>query len=232
MAKHPLEIHRFFKDKGIEFIQFTPIVERLPNSTSRTHGLLLAGPAALDRVEEEIRGTPWTVDAEEYGDFLIAIYGEWVRHDVGKVFVMNFEWALNAWIGNNMRKHSVLLIVSITLILGLIHFLGSVPGNAGGKDEIDRGVNSALEELYNKYPAARDLSKNAKAVLVFPEIIKDGFVEGGLYGEGTLRKGSKTVGYYNTVAASYGLQAGLQKYGHALFFITNSAIAYLDRING
>jgi len=85
---------------AIRFSPLAPIVERLPDSTSRTHGLRLAGPAALDQVEEEIRVTPWTVDAEEYGDFLIAIYGEWVRHDVGKVFVMNFERALNAWIGN------------------------------------------------------------------------------------------------------------------------------------
>jgi len=44
--------------------------------------------------------TSWTVMPEEYGDFLIAIYEEWVRHDVGTVFVMNFEWALNAWVGN------------------------------------------------------------------------------------------------------------------------------------
>jgi len=100
-AKHPLEIYRFFKDQGIEFIQFAPIVERLPDKVSLTHGLRLAGPAALDREEEQTGVTPWTVDAEAYGDFLIAIYEEWVRHDVGKIFVMNFEWALNAWIGNS-----------------------------------------------------------------------------------------------------------------------------------
>jgi uncharacterized protein len=99
-VKYPLEIYRFFRDQGIEFIQFAPIVERLPDEVSRTHGLRLAGPAALDRVAEETRVTPWTVDAEAYGDFLIAIYEEWVRYDVGKIFVMNFEWALNAWIGN------------------------------------------------------------------------------------------------------------------------------------
>ena len=55
---------------------------------------------------------------------------------------------------------------------------------------------------------------------------------GGLYGEGALREGSKTVGYYNTVAASYGLQAGIQKYGYALFFMTDAAFAYLDRSDG
>ena len=99
-AKHPLDVYRFFKDKAVEFIQFTPIVERMPDARSSQLGLRLAGPAALDKEGAETEVTPWTVVPEEYGDFLIAVYEEWVRHDVGKVFVMNFEWALNAWIGN------------------------------------------------------------------------------------------------------------------------------------
>jgi len=99
-AKHPLDVYRFFKDKAVEFIQFTPIVERMPDARCSQLGLRLAGPAALDKEGAETEVTPWTVVPEEYGDFLIAVYEEWVRHDVGKVFVMNFEWALNAWIGN------------------------------------------------------------------------------------------------------------------------------------
>jgi uncharacterized protein len=63
-------------------------------------GLRLAGPAVLDKKDQQGDVTAWSVLPEEYGDFLIAIYEEWVRHDVGTVFVMNFEWALNAWIGN------------------------------------------------------------------------------------------------------------------------------------
>lgn len=99
-AAKPLEIYRFLKDAGVEFIQFTPIVERLPYAHSAQMGLHLAAPALLDGENEETRVTPWSVVPEEYGDFLIAVYEEWVRHDVGKVFVMNFEWALNAWLGN------------------------------------------------------------------------------------------------------------------------------------
>ena len=71
-----------------------------PIRSRATAGLRLAGPAALDRRDQQGDVTPWSVIPEEYGDFLIAIYEEWVRHDVGTVFVMNFEWALNAWIGN------------------------------------------------------------------------------------------------------------------------------------
>lgn len=99
-AYKPLEVYRFFKEQGVEFIQFTPVIERMPDQTALNHGLSLAMPAVLDHDEPNVRVTPWTVEPEAYGDFLIAIYEEWVRKDVGKIFVMNFEWALNAWIGN------------------------------------------------------------------------------------------------------------------------------------
>jgi len=99
-ARRPLDVYNFLKDEGVEFIQFAPIVERLPDEKSRKHGLRLAGPAALYREEPQAEVTPWTVIPEDYGDFLIAVYEEWVRNDVGRVFIMNFEWALNAWIGN------------------------------------------------------------------------------------------------------------------------------------
>ncbi len=99
-AAKPLEVYRFFRDAGVEFVQFTPIVERPTDAQSTGQGLRLAKPAALDRVDEQAEVTPWSVGPEAYGDFLIGVFEEWIRHDVGKVFVMNFEWALNAWIGN------------------------------------------------------------------------------------------------------------------------------------
>lgn len=99
-AKQPLDVYRFFKNEGIEFIQFAPIVERMPDPVSLENGLRFAGPAALDKEEEQAQVTPWSVIPEEYGEFLIAIYEDYIRNDVGKTFVMNFEWALNAWIGN------------------------------------------------------------------------------------------------------------------------------------
>ena len=98
-ARQPLEVYRFFKEQGVEFIQFVPIVERPPAAAEQALGLSLAGPADLGREEPNAAVTPWSVLPEEYGDFLIAIYEEWVRHDVGTTFVMNFEWALNAWLG-------------------------------------------------------------------------------------------------------------------------------------
>ena len=100
-ARQGLEVYRFLRDHGVEFIQFSPVVERMPDVCSAQHGLKLACPASLDKTEPQTEVTPWSVIPEEYGDFLIAIYEEWVRHDVGRVFVMNFEWALNAWMGNS-----------------------------------------------------------------------------------------------------------------------------------
>ena len=98
--RKPLDVYRFLRGQGVEFIQFSPVVERLPDARSQALGLRLAGPALLDQPETQTGVLPWSVSPEGYGDFLIAIYEEWVRNDVGTTFVMNFEWALNAWIGN------------------------------------------------------------------------------------------------------------------------------------
>jgi lipid-binding SYLF domain-containing protein len=98
--------------------------------------------------------------------------------------------------------------------------------------EINRDVDIALNKLYQTTPAARKMANIAKGILVFPSIIKGGFIIGGQYGEGALRVGSKTSGYYRTVAASYGLQAGAQSFGYALFFLTDADLRYLKSSAG
>jgi lipid-binding SYLF domain-containing protein len=97
---------------------------------------------------------------------------------------------------------------------------------------INRDASAALAKLYREVPAARRLAQRAKAVLIFPSVVKGGLIVGGQYGEGVLRKGGKTVGYYNIAAASYGLQAGAQRFGYALFFMTDSALSYLEKSDG
>lgn len=98
--------------------------------------------------------------------------------------------------------------------------------------EIDRKVDSAIQKLYASSPTAKELSTVAKGMLVFPDIIKGGLIIGGQYGKGALRVDGKTVGYYNTAAASYGLQAGVQSFGYAMFFMTDSALQYLKNSSG
>ena len=98
--------------------------------------------------------------------------------------------------------------------------------------KINRDVKSALQKLYTKTPSAKMLGEHAKAILVFADITKGGFIMGSQYGEGALIRDGKIVGYYNTVAVSYGLQAGIQKYGYALFLMTESVLTYLDKSDG
>ena len=132
----------------------------------------------------------------------------------------------------NMLKYIRLLGVFFVMVFAAAIMMGPQPVTAATAAEIDSDVNSSLQKLYDRTPAAKELSKVAKGILVFPGIIKGGLIIGGQYGEGALRKEGKTVGYYNTVAASYGLQAGVQKFGYALFFLTDSALQYLEKSDG
>jgi len=106
------------------------------------------------------------------------------------------------------------------------------PALAASAAAIDRDVSKALKTLYANNAAAKSLGAKAAAILVFPSIVKGGFMVGGQYGEGALRKGGKTAGYYNSAAASYGFQAGIQKFGYALFFMTPSALSYFEKTSG
>ena len=98
--------------------------------------------------------------------------------------------------------------------------------------ELDADVAETLKELYASTPAARTLGASAKAILVFPGVVKAGFIGGAQTGEGALRVGGRTAAYYRTTAVSYGLQAGVQKFGYALFFMTDNALESLDRTGG
>jgi uncharacterized protein len=99
-AKHPLQVYDFFKAEGVKFIQFLPIVERMPGSVASRLGLNLAPPPELDAKEPHALA-PWTVEPETLGDFFISIFDEWVRQDVGRIFVMNFEWTLHSYLGGD-----------------------------------------------------------------------------------------------------------------------------------
>ncbi|MBL6751717.1 MAG: lipid-binding SYLF domain-containing protein [Nevskia sp.] len=99
-------------------------------------------------------------------------------------------------------------------------------------EDLNRDAAQALQNLYKANPVAADISKHAKAVLVFPNIVKAGLVFGGSYGEGVLTKGGAFAGYFNSVSASWGLQAGAQSYGYAVFLMTHKAVKYLDKSDG
>ena len=126
--------------------------------------------------------------------------------------------------------YTTILICGMVLFAGL--FVNPNPAESASAAEINRNAKNALEKLYTDTPSAKILGEKARAILVFPAITKGGFIVGGQFGEGVLMKNGKTAAYYSTVSVSYGLQAGIQKYGYVLFFMTDSAHAYLDRSDG
>jgi lipid-binding SYLF domain-containing protein len=122
------------------------------------------------------------------------------------------------------------ILVVLAVMLGA--FAIPQPAVAASAAEIDRDAGQALENLYAQSPSAKMMGAKATGILVFPGIVKGGFIVGGQFGEGALIKAGNPVAHYNTVAASYGLQAGLQKYGYALFFMTDTALKWLDKSDG
>ena len=94
----------------------------------------------------------------------------------------------------HLRGFALMMVIACILVLPL----SSIAGSASA---INREVDAAIQNLYEKIPTAKDFSKTAKGILVFPNVVKAGFIIGAQYGEGALRKGGKTVAYYNTVAA-------------------------------
>jgi lipid-binding SYLF domain-containing protein len=108
----------------------------------------------------------------------------------------------------------------------------SLSALAASAADLNRDSEKALKALYAKVPAAKKLGEKAHAVLVFPSVTKAGFGIGGQYGEGAMIKRGKVVGYYNTTGASFGLQAGAQKYGYAMFFMNDAALSALDKTEG
>jgi lipid-binding SYLF domain-containing protein len=97
---------------------------------------------------------------------------------------------------------------------------------------LDRDSRTALAKLYKADPVAQRLGESAKGILVFPSIVKAGFMFGGQLGEGALLKNGGTAGYYSSVAASYGLQAGVQVFGYALFFMDTASLASFESGSG
>ncbi len=139
---------------------------------------------------------------------------------------------------NTVQKDSPIkvsknLLPSFTLIVFLVSLVFTIPQvMADTAADIDADVDAALNRLYRSNSAAKNISEVAKGVLVFPAIIKGGFIIGGQYGKGALRLDGKTTRYYQTASASFGLQAGAQSFGYAMFFMTDSGLDYLRSSDG
>lgn len=120
------------------------------------------------------------------------------------------------------------------LTLGLLAWLLVAPFGElrAAEQSVEKNSENALKKLYAQQESAEILSQKAKAILVFPNIFKAGFIGGAHYGEGVLFRAGKAEGRYRSVAGSFGLQAGVQVFGYALFLMTDKALEYLDRSDG
>jgi len=111
--------------------------------------------------------------------------------------------------------------------------VGQSPGSTTSKrQEINSGVDAALSRMYAQVPGSRELVSRARGVLVFPKVLQAGFVVGGEFGEGALRTGGTTQGYYNLVSGSFGLQAGAQSKTVVFLFMTDDALKAFQQRQG
>jgi len=133
-----------------------------------------------------------------------------------------------------MRFHVVKIAMTAAIAIVAVAFnvLSPAAALAASASEIDRSATQSLTSLYKHTPGAKELADKAVAVLVFPKIVKGGFIIAGQFGDGALRKNGKSVAYYRSLAASYGFQAGVQAYGYVLFFMDDASLRYLDKSEG
>lgn len=125
---------------------------------------------------------------------------------------------------NSIISNLFIVLICLTIL--------SLNAFADTAEEIDIKSKAALDSLYESSPGAQTLAKDSKAILIFPSIVKAGLIVGGQYGEGALMKNGKSVAYYKSVAASYGLQAGVQTFGYVLFFMDKASLEYLEKSKG
>ncbi|MFJ1209721.1 BPSL1445 family SYLF domain-containing lipoprotein [Burkholderia pyrrocinia] len=104
--------------------------------------------------------------------------------------------------------------------------------SASKRQSIDASVNATLSRLYSTVPGSRELVAKSRGVLVFPNVLQAGFIVGGQSGNGALRVGGSTVGYYNTSSLSVGLQAGAQSKAIVFLFMTQDSLDSFRKSDG
>lgn len=121
-----------------------------------------------------------------------------------------------------LTQSAALLGAGTLLLSGCTTTRGA--GTASKRQEIDASANAALDRLSSTVPGSRELLNKARGVLVFPSVLAAGLGIGGEYGEGALRVGGRTVDYYSTASASFGLQIGAQSKAVIFLFMTQEAL--------
>ena len=132
-----------------------------------------------------------------------------------------------------MQKRNLVLKAAAALVVGSLALTGctttpdkpdNAATNASKRQAIDSSVDATLSRMYSTVKGSRELVAKSRGVLVFPDVLQAGFIVGGQSGNGALRVGGSTVGYYNTSSLSVGLQAGAQSKAIVFLFMTQQAL--------
>jgi len=123
-------------------------------------------------------------------------------------------------------------LLAMSLILASSVGMLSESASAATAAELNADGKAALNRLYAQSARAKRYARDAHGILVFPKIVKAGFMIGGQGGEGVLFMGGKPAGYYKIAAASFGFQAGGQSFSYALFLMNDAALRYLRKSDG
>jgi lipid-binding SYLF domain-containing protein len=131
-----------------------------------------------------------------------------------------------------MTKMTSLYLASVLALTPMLAMGTATMAKAETAADLNLAATQALRTLCKTNPAAADLAQHASGILIFPNIVKAGLVFGGAYGEGELLEGARRNGYYNSVTASWGFQAGAESYGYIVFLMTPSAVHYIQSTQG
>ena len=131
-----------------------------------------------------------------------------------------------------MRNFRQVVARAVLALAAVVSLAAASAAQAASTEDLNRDSRQALQTLFRTNATAEAVSRNARAVLIFPNIVKAGLVFGGAYGEGALMRGNTVLNYYNSVSGSWGLQAGAQSYGYAVFLMNDKALDYIDKSNG
>jgi lipid-binding SYLF domain-containing protein len=118
------------------------------------------------------------------------------------------------------------------ILLSTVSCSSTNASRTAARNQLETDSRAALEELFRNSPGAKSLAQSAAGVLVFPSITQGSFVFGGQFGDGVLFKGGQVADFYRTMSASFGFQAGLQRFGYALIFVTQEDLNHLTRTGG
>ena len=130
------------------------------------------------------------------------------------------------------QKMYFVRVLSVTFALLMLCVTIATSAEAKTASEINASVNASMNRFYKQVNGAKEFMAQAKAVLVMPNVTKAGFFAGGQYGEGALRAGGKTMGYYNLIAGSFGFTFGAEKMDIIIAFMTDDALKDFKKVKG